>query len=127
MLSTHSDMKKCKTKCMAFIKENRPLRHIKVNRKNLPWMDSSKHLGVKVRNVSNGLAQELNKVNEVTQEFHYADSSTKIKINNIFNTSFYGSQLWDLFSKEAERLEKILEHLTTNYVGYTQKYSPLLP
>ena len=27
-------------------------------------------------------------------------------INNIFNTSFYGSQLCDLFNNEAERLEK---------------------
>ena len=48
----------------------------------------------------------MNKVNELTQEFHYADSSAKIKINNIFNTNFYGSQLWDLSSNEAGRLEK---------------------
>ena len=112
--STHSDIKKCKTKCMAFIKKQRPLRHIKLNGNNLPWVDSFKHLGVKVGNKSNGLAQDLmakralyvNKVNELTQEFHYADPSTKIKINNIFNTSFYGCQLWDLFSNEAERLGK---------------------
>ena len=112
--STHSDIKKSKTKCMSFIKKKRLLRHIKLNGKKLPWVESSKHLGIKVGNMSNGLAQDLmekrahyvNKVNELNQEYHYADSSTKIKINNIFNTSFYGSQLWDLFSNEAERLEK---------------------
>ena len=48
----------------------------------------------------------MNKVKELCQEFHYATPSTKIKINNCFNSSFYGSQLWDLFSIEAERLEK---------------------
>ena len=95
-------------------KEKRSPRRIKLNGKNLPWVESSKHLGIKVGNMSNGLAQDLmekraqyvNKVNELNQEFHYANPSTKIKINNIFNTSFYGSQLWDLFSNEAERLEK---------------------
>ena len=45
-------------------------------------------------------------MNELSQEFHYAHPSTKVKINNIFNTHFYGSQLWDLFSVEAIRLEK---------------------
>ena len=45
--------------------------------------------------MSNGLAQDLieimalyiNKVNELTHEFHYADPSTKIMINSIFNTN----------------------------------------
>ena len=48
----------------------------------------------------------INKVNELSQEFHYAHPLTLAKINNIFNTSLYGSQLWDLFSNEALRLEK---------------------
>ena len=47
----------------------------------------------------------INRVNELIQEFHFAHPLTKIKINNIFNTHFYGSQLWDLFSEEAVRLE----------------------
>ena len=64
--------------------------------------------------MSKGLSQDMmdkralyvHKVNELIQEFHFADPSTKIMINNIFNTSFYGSQLWDLFNNEAERLDK---------------------
>ena len=48
----------------------------------------------------------INKVNELNQEFYDAHTLTKVEINNIFNTHFYGSQLWDLFSAEANRLEK---------------------
>ena len=70
--------------------------HIKLNGKNLPLVDSSKHLGVRVGNMSKGLSRDMmekialyvHKVNEIIQEFHYADPSTKIMINNIFNTSF---------------------------------------
>ena len=99
---------------MAFINKRRPLMHIKLKGKNLPWVDSSKHLGVRVGNMSKGLSQDMmdkrafyvHKVNELIQEFHFADPSTKIMINNIFNTSFYGSQLWDLFNNEADRLGK---------------------
>ena len=63
----------------------------------------------------------VNKMNELTQEFHYADPVTKIRINDIFNTIFFMVQLWN------RKTEKILEHLTKNYVGYTQKFSPPLP
>ena len=51
-------------------------------------------------------AQYINRVNELNQEFYFADTLTRIKINNIFNTSFYGSQIWDLFNQESERVEK---------------------
>ena len=46
------------------------------------------------------------KVNELNEKFHYAHPLTKVEVNNIFITHFYGSQLWDLFSAEANRLEK---------------------
>ena len=48
----------------------------------------------------------VNIVNELNPEFYYAHLLTKVEINNILNTHFYGSQLWDLFSAEAYRLEK---------------------
>ena len=40
------------------------------------------------------------------QEFYFAHPLTKVRINNIFNSYFYGSALWDLFGNEATRLEK---------------------
>ena len=112
--STHDDPRKSKTKCMAFLKKERSLKNIKLNGKDLPWVKAAKHLGCKITNESGSLSKDLmekraiyiNKVNELTQEFHYAHPSTKVRINDIFNTHFYGSPLWDLFGKEAERLEK---------------------
>ena len=51
-------------------------------------------------------AQYIDKNNELTQEFYYAHSSTKILANNIFNTHFYDVPLWDLFSPAFQKLEK---------------------
>ena len=38
------------------------------------------------------------------QEFSFAHSNTKTKINDIFNSHFTGSVLWNLFGKEAEMI-----------------------
>ena len=51
-------------------------------------------------------AQYIAKNNELTQEFHYANPSTKVLANNIFNTHFYGTPLWDLFSPTFQKLKK---------------------
>ena len=113
--STHDDPKKSKTKCMAFLEKERDLLNIRLNGKELPWVKSAKHLGCKITTEEGGhlksdlmekRAVYINKVNELTQEFHYAHPTTKVRINNIFNSYFYGSCLWNLFGKEAIRLEK---------------------
>jgi len=51
-------------------------------------------------------ASYINRNNEIIQEFHFAHPRSKVKTDNSFNTSFYGSVLWDLFSTESARLEK---------------------
>ena len=51
-------------------------------------------------------AQYISRNNELFQEFWFAHPKTLIKINNLFNTSFYGCVLWDLFGDECLRLEK---------------------
>jgi len=38
--STHQDPKKCKTKCMAFLKKARNLKNILLNGRELPWVNS---------------------------------------------------------------------------------------
>ena len=112
--STHSDPKKCKTKCIAYLEKERNLRNIMLDGKELPWVKKANHLGCKLTDKSDGLKDDLmekcaiyiNKVNEISQEFHYANPYTKIRINQIFNSHFFGSSLWNLFGLEADRLEK---------------------
>ena len=111
--STDLIFKKCKTKCLAFLKKERNLKNIKLKGRNLPWVDAAKHLGCRIGPKNRGFTRDLmggrtlyiTKVNELNQEFYYAHPLTKVQINNIFNTDFYGSQLRDLFSAEANRLE----------------------
>ena len=101
---------------MAFTKKKTLLKNIILNGKVLPWVTSAKHLGCKITDNTNGLskdimekrAQYINRANELDQEFYFAHTSTRVLINNIFNTSFCGSQVWNLFNCEAVRVEKTL-------------------
>ena len=76
--------------------------------------DKHKHLGNKIESTDFGMSGDLmekrdiyiNRNNELLQELHFTHPKTLIKVNNLFNTSFYGSPLWNLFGKEADRLEK---------------------
>ena len=113
--STHEIPSKSKTKCMAFLKTKRDLKKLQLDGKPLPWVDSVKHLGTTLTNnkgccleqdLIEKRAQYIAKNNELCQEFYYTHSRTKTWINNIYNTSFYGAPLWDMFSKTFERLEK---------------------
>ena len=52
VFSTHPDPKKCKTKCLASLRKDRQLRKLKLNGRELPWVKSSKHLGVLFRKIS---------------------------------------------------------------------------
>jgi hypothetical protein len=99
---------------IAFLKTERTLKAIKLNGIDLPWVNEVKHLGNKLGIDNYGLSRDLmekramfiNRNNELIHEFSYAHPMTKIMINKVFNTHFYGSQLWDLFSTESVRLEK---------------------
>jgi len=48
----------------------------------------------------------IGKVNSLLQEFYFVKDEVIMKILNIYTTSFYGSGLWDLYSKEVDRLYK---------------------
>ena len=105
---------KSKTKCMAFLKKKINLRHSILNNKIIPWVNSVKHLGTVITNDRNKTAQDtlekraqyIAKNNELVQEFNYASPTTKILLNNIFNTHFYGATLWDLLSAPLQHIEK---------------------
>ena len=46
----------------------------------------------------------IGKLNSLNQEFHYVEPEVFVKILNIYAASFYGSSLWDLYSKQCERI-----------------------
>ena len=113
VFSTHPNPAKCKTKCLASLKKDRELKKLRLGGMDLPWVKSAKHLGCTIeqsmkmkKDLMEKRAIYINRVNELTQEFHFAHPAVKVKINNIFNSYFYGSSLWDLFGSEATRLEK---------------------
>ena len=121
--STNSILKKSKTKCMAFTKNDRAVGNIKLCGNELPWVNNIRHLGSIITNNANRMTQDamqkraayISRNNEINQEFGFAHRSSKVKTNNIFNTSFYSSVLWNLFMKEAERIEKNMEYFPNSY------------
>ena len=86
--STNVNLMKCKTKCMAFLNQERELKNITLDGKDLPWVKTAKHLGCKIGEKICGLKDDLmekratyiNKVNELTQEFHFAHPLTKSEL-----------------------------------------------
>ena len=114
--STNPDPKKSKTKCLVFSKLARARQDILpilLNGDPLPWVDTVKHLGNKLES-DNSMKQDIamkkgifiGKVNSLAQEFHFASSDVLMNILNTYCTSFHGSGLWELSSKESERLYK---------------------
>ena len=111
--STNPVASKSKTRCIAFLKSERNLRKMKLCGNDLPWESSGKHLGNKVENKIDGMRKDLlekrakyiDKNNELCQEFHFAHPRSKLQMNQIFNSHFSGSSLWDLFIPEAVQLE----------------------
>ena len=114
--STNVDPSKSKTKCIVFSKKRKEqlgVAPVMLNGDPLPWVRQVKHLG-NVLQCDNSMKIDctlkrgkfIGKMNSLLQEFNYVDPSVKIKIFNIFATSFYGSGLWDLYSNEVDRIYK---------------------
>ena len=84
---------------------------ILLNGTPLPWVDKMKHLGNilqcendMVLDVGLKRAKFIGKVHSLNQELHFCNSDVLIKLYNIYCCSFYGSNLFDLFSDTLERL-----------------------
>ena len=107
---------KSKTEYIVFSKKQSDLRDIApvlVNGDPLPWVHQVKHLG-NILQSDNSMTTDctvkrgvfIGKVNSLFQEFSFAAPKVKLKLVNIFASSFYGSGLWDLSSSACERLYK---------------------
>ena len=112
--STNKDPKKSKIKCLSFLKKERDVKKILLDGNELPWVESGQHIGNHLENSLNGMKKDMRikraayiqRNCEITQEFHFYFPATKDHINRIYNLSFTGSPLWDLFSDSAISLEK---------------------
>ena len=112
--STDINPRKSKTKCMAFLLKKRELRNLNLCGNELPWVGTSKHLGMRLDNngdifqhdILEKRARYIRGNNQLMQEFAFTDCPTKIFINNVYNSHHYGSVLWDLYSREAEMAYK---------------------
>ena len=112
--STNVDPVKSKTKCVVFSKVKNlkdRLAPIILNGDPLPWVDRVKHLGNLLESDNSMRAdclikrgQFIGKVNSLLQEFSFVESSVMVRILTIYVTSFYGSNLWNLYSPEATKL-----------------------
>ena len=112
--STSADPEKSKTKCIIFSRrpvDSRKVAPIMLNADPLPWVTKVKHLGNVLQcdnTMRTDLAQKrgklIGKLNSLSQEFHYVDPKVFVKILNVYASSFYGSNLWDLFSPDCNRI-----------------------
>ena len=50
-------------------------------------------------------AKFIDRNNTLRQEFHFADPDILIRLNQIYNSDYSGSPVWDLFCHEQEMLE----------------------
>ena len=107
-----SNPRKFKTKCLAFFKKKRELPCIQLCGNGLPWVNSGLHLGNNIENKLDRMkhdirvkrAKYITKNNDLVQEFKHCHPKTQFQLNEIYNTSFSGSPLWNLFCRESEML-----------------------
>ena len=112
--STNNNPDKSKTKCVVFTKVKglkNSLAPIILNGDPLPWVDKVKHLG-NILESDNSMRADclskrgkfIGKVNSLLQEFGYVESDVLMKLLSIYVTSFYGSNIWNLYSPEVTKI-----------------------
>ena len=112
-LSTDVNPNKSKTKCMIFLKKQRNVEPLKLNDTDLPFTNTAKHLGHFLDNSKCSIKKDMKvkramviqKNNELCQEFFFTHPTSKLMLNQIYNFSYTGCQLWDLFCTESDQLE----------------------
>ena len=105
--STNSNPEKSKTKGIIFSTkgiDKATVAPIMLGSDPLPWMDSLKLLG-NILDSDNSMKTDsdmkrckfIGKINSLNQEFGFVSSEIKMKLLNIYTTSFYVSSLYTIF------------------------------
>ena len=111
---TNENPDKSKTKCIIFSKKKQNkvnLKKISLDGHDLPWVDQVAHLGHTLQ-VDNSMSIDINrkrgifigKTNSLLQEFHYASPYVLMTLLHSYACNIYGSNTWDLFSVDCQRL-----------------------
>ena len=112
--STNPDPEKSKTKGIIFCKRNSDkvnVAPIMLSNNPLPWRDSLKLLG-NIMESDNSMKMDcdikrckfIGKIHSINQEFGFASPEVKMKLFNIYATSYYGSSLYQLYSDQCNKL-----------------------
>ena len=109
-ISVNEIIEKSKTKCLAMNINVIPS-NINLYGKPLPWVDSHIHLGIKI-NRDGSMDHDLlckrgefiSKVHSLRQELGDQSPEVFMRLVNIYLTSMYGSNTWDLFGPAARKL-----------------------
>ena len=79
----------------------------------LPYVDKLNHLGNTVQSdnsmkddVCVKRAKFIGKVNSLNQEFYFSSPEVRSKLYNVYCCSFYGSNLWNLYNRQCDKLYK---------------------
>ena len=112
-ISTNPDVKKTKTKVLVFGKQNN-LASLLLGDKPLPSVKQWKHLGHTIHIDESPAHDMMLRVNELVgklqslrQEFPGQDPRVMMKLIQTYLLSLYGSQLWDIYSTEANKLSTV--------------------
>ncbi len=94
-----------------------------LNGNNIKWFSDIVHLGHHFncclsfkKDTNLRKSQFIQCINDICKEFAFAHPKCKSKLLQIYSSSFYGSNLWDLYSKELMSL------CTTWNVGIRKLY-----
>ena len=108
------DPEKSRTKCIVFSKKKKDLRNIGpilLNGDPLPWVHQVNHLGHVLQSdnsmqidISRKRGIFIGKMNSILQEFRFVTPDTLIKLMNSYSITLYGSNTWDIFSADCEKL-----------------------
>jgi hypothetical protein len=109
-LSVDPDPKKSKTKCIHFNSKRSP-QMLTVYNTQIPWVNTAVHLGHVIssdedtrHDTNSKRCAFVSKVHALRQELGDQDPSVFLKLLNIYASSFYGSNLWDLGDDSSTKL-----------------------
>ena len=112
---TNINPDKSKTKCLIFSRsrtvKTEAVKQVELNGCELPWVSQAKHLGHTLQ-LNNSMKIDIQlkrgafigKVNSLLQEFHYSDPKVLLKLIQSYACNVYGSNTWDLFSADSQKL-----------------------